>query len=68
MIRRRCNLVAVPVVADDGQARHRGADLFQDVFIPRFFSTVQRVVISTLLALALRSSPRLAVRSPHRGL
>ena len=47
-------LVAVPVVADDG-ARLGTVMLAysKNVFIPRFFSTVQRVVISTLLALAV---------------
>ncbi len=47
-------LVAVPVVADDG-ARLGSVVLSysKDVFTPRFFSTVQRVVISTLLALAV---------------
>ena len=46
--------VVVPVVADDGA--HLGSVLLgysQDVFLPRFYSTVQRVVISTILALAI---------------
>lgn len=46
--------VSVPVVADDGA---RLGDVVlgysQDVFLPRFYSTVQRVVLSTLLALAI---------------
>jgi len=47
-------LVAVPVVADDG-ARLGTVELTysKDVFMPRFFSTIQRVAISTLLALAV---------------
>lgn len=47
-------LVAVPVVADDGARLGTVVLTYSnDVFIPRFFSTVQRVVISTLLALAV---------------
>ena len=47
-------LVAVPVVADDGARLGTVVLTYsKDVFIPRFFSTVQRVVISTLLALAV---------------
>ena len=47
-------LVAVPIVADDG-ARLGSVVLSysQDVFLPRFFATVERVVISTLVALAV---------------
>ncbi len=47
-------LVAVPIVADDG-ARLGSVVLSysQDVFLPRFFTTVERVVISTLVALAV---------------
>lgn len=47
-------LVMVPIVADDG-ARLGSVVLgySQDVFLPRFFTTVERVVISTLIALAV---------------
>jgi signal transduction histidine kinase len=47
-------LVTVPIVADDG-ARLGSVVLSysQDVFLPRFFTTVERVVISTLIALAV---------------
>lgn len=50
----RTLFVSVPVVADDGA---RLGDVVlgysQDVFLPRFHSTVQRVVVSTILALAI---------------
>ena len=47
-------LVMVPVVADDG-ARLGNVVLSysQDLFLPRFYTTVERVVLSTLLALAV---------------
>jgi len=47
-------LVAVPIVADDG-ARLGSVVLSysRDVFLPRFFTTAERVVISTLVALAV---------------
>jgi signal transduction histidine kinase len=47
-------LVAVPVVADDGT--HLGAVVLsysRDVFLPRFYTTVERVMLSTLLALVV---------------
>jgi two-component system, NtrC family, sensor kinase len=47
-------LVAVPVVADDG-ARLGSVVIgySQDIFLPRFFTTAERVVLSTLVALAV---------------
>ena len=47
-------LVAVPIVADDG-ARLGSVVLSysQDVFLPRFLTTVERVVLSTLIALVV---------------
>lgn len=50
----RTILVAVPVMADDG-ARLGSVVLSysEEVFLPRFFSTVRRVVFSTLVALAV---------------
>lgn len=46
--------VAVPIVASDGS--HLGAVVMvysEDVFVPRFFSTVRGVVLSTIVALAV---------------
>ncbi len=47
-------LIAVPIVADDG-ARLGSVVLIysQDIFVPRFYTTVSRVVLSTLIALAV---------------
>ena len=51
---RRAIQVAVPIVADDG-ARLGTVILSypEDILLPRFYSTVRRVLLSTLLALAV---------------
>ena len=51
---RRAIQVAVPIVADDG-ARLGTVVLSypEDILLPRFYSTVRRVLLSTLLALAV---------------
>ncbi len=47
-------LVAVTVKADDGaRLGHVVLSYSRDVFLPRFFSTVRRVVLSTVVALAI---------------
>ena len=47
-------LVAVPVVADDGTSLGTVVLSYsKDVFLPKFFTTVERVALSTLLALAV---------------
>jgi signal transduction histidine kinase len=47
-------LVTVPIVADDGARLGNVVLSFsQDVFLPRFFTTVERVVLSTLVALVV---------------
>ena len=47
-------LVVVPIVADDGASLGSVMVSYsQDVFLPRFFTTVERVVLSTLVALVV---------------
>lgn len=47
-------LVTVPIVADDGTRLGSVVlNYSQDLFLPRFFTTVERVVLSTLVALAV---------------
>jgi signal transduction histidine kinase len=47
-------LVAVPIVADDGTSLGTVVLSYsKDVFLPRFFTTVERVALSTLLALVV---------------
>ena len=50
----KVSLVGVPIVADDGARLGTVVLSFsQDVFVPRFFTTVARVVLSTLVALVV---------------
>lgn len=50
----RSILVAVPIVADDGARLGSIVMSYsEDVFLPRFYSIVQRVLFSTLVALAI---------------